>query len=44
MSLSGMETTKAGRAENQAKMTWFCTQNIPTFVLVNFLFFAISIF
>jgi len=36
ITLSDTKTTKADKVENQAKMTWFCTQNIPPFFSVHF--------
>jgi len=42
MTFLGLETTRAGKVENRAQMTWFCTKNIPIVFGVQFLTFLVS--
>jgi len=38
----GPESTRSGNAQNRARMTWFCTRNLPTLFGVHFLSFPVS--
>ena len=42
MTFSGLESTRAGKVENFAQMTWFCIRNIPTLFVVQFLSSLVS--
>jgi len=42
MTFPSPNTTRGGKVENRARMTWFCTWNIPTQFTVQFLSFPIS--